>query len=115
MSDRNNVSSQDSGAHPEPVLVFSPSTVEEAEIVRATLVAAGIPAFLKTPSGSPYLGEVDEVLGDIWLNGIYVSSADREAADAVLAAPPLSDEELSAAVDADETTLEEAEKKAKRD
>ena len=114
MSDRNTESSQGAGDHPEPILIFRANNDEEGEIVRATLEAAGIAAFLNTPSGNPGLGELDDGIGDLSPIGVYVSPTDREAAEAVLGESPLSETELSAEVDADTTTLEEAEKKANR-
>lgn len=97
----------------EPVLVYEASTTEEFEVVRATLEAAGIPAYLKSQTVNPFFGAIDEFVDTLWHNGIYVSSANVEAAQTLLNAPPPSDEELIAQEEADPTTLEEAEERVK--
>ena len=98
----------------EPVLVYEASTTEEFEVVRATMEAAGIPAFLKSQTVNPFFGAIDEFVDTLWHNGIYVSPANVEAAQTLLNAPPPSDEELIAQEEADPTTLEEAEERVKK-
>jgi hypothetical protein len=98
--------------HDEPVLVFDAATEEEADVVRATLTAAGIPATLLNSSlnaGAAFA----EGVGDTWRNGVFVSPSNVEAARAVLNAPALSEVDLIAAEEADPTTLAEAEAQIK--
>ncbi len=100
-------------AENEPVLVYETSTTEEFEVVRATLEAAGIPAFLKSQTVNPFFGAIDEFVDNLWHNGIYVSPANVEAAQTLLNAPSPSEEELIAEEEADPTTLAEAEERVK--
>ena len=99
--------------HTSPVLVFDAPTVEEAEVVSATLNAAGIPAFLDHVTVDPIVGGVDTTLGGSWRRGVYVSASHLEAAQAVLSTPPLTEEELIAEEQADGTTLLDAERHAR--
>ena len=84
----------------EPVLVFEAATNEEAQVVRATLDASGIPAFLQFDTNNPIIGAVDDRLGGNWMNGVFVSASDAEAAREIISAPAPSDEALSAEADA---------------
>ena len=93
----------------QPVLVFSPKTQEEADIVRATLEAEGIPAFLRNPNTQAGMSIVAENVDTNWVNGIYVSTSYAEAAQALLNAPMPTEAELTAEEEADPTTLAEAE------
>ncbi len=97
----------------EPVLVYEASNTEEFEVVRASLEAAGIPAFLKSQTVNPVFGAIDEFVDTLWHNGIYVSPANVEAAQTLINAPALSDEELIALEEGDPTTLAEAEERVK--
>ncbi len=97
-----------------PVLVFNAVTEEEADVVRATLEAAGVPAFLQKASANPMLGAIDGVVDDAWINGVFVSAARAREAQDILGETPLTDEELQAAEEADPTTLEQAEERARR-
>lgn len=100
--------------HEEPVLVYQPTTEEEADVVRATLEAAGIPAIQQLPNVHAGFGIVTETVGgDTWSDGIYVAPSNVEAARAILNAPPLTEAELIAAAEADPTTLEQAEENAR--
>lgn len=100
--------------HEEPVLVYRAATDEEAEVVRATLEAAGIPAILQLPNVSAGAGLLTETVGgDTWSEGIYVAPSNIEAARAILNAPPPSEAELAAEAEADPTSLEEAEARVK--
>lgn len=97
----------------EPVLVYTPANNEEADVVRATLAAAGIPALLQSPSVTTVMGAVDAVTRDTGILSIFVASSHLEAARALLNTPALSDAELTAEEEADPTTLEEAEARVK--
>ena len=97
----------------DPVLVFSAATEEEAKIVRATLAAAGLPAFLQKASADPVMGAVDGVVDSAWMNGVFVSPEHAAEARQILESPPMTDEDFNAAAAADPTTLEEAEDKAR--
>lgn len=97
----------------DAVLVMNAETDEEAEVVRATLEAAGIPAFLQMPNPSAGTALLSETVGDTWASGVYVAPADFEAARAILSAPPPSEDELTAEQEADSTTLAEAEARVK--
>ena len=97
----------------EPVLVFTASDNEEADVVRATLVAAGITALLSTPSITTVMGAVDAVTRDTHNLGIYVAASNAEAARVLLNATAPTEAELSAEVDADPTTLAQAEARVK--
>ena len=96
-----------------PVLVFTAGNNEEADVVRATLASAGIPALLQSASITAVMGAVDAVTRDTNDLGIYVAPSNVEAARALLDAPALSEAELAAEVDADPTTLAEAEANVK--
>lgn len=98
----------------EPVLLFNAASEEEADVVRATLEAAGIKATLTNAHLNSGAGMLAETVGNTPFNGVYVSQSDLEAARAVLAAPPPTDEELEAEEAADPTTLEDAEERVRR-
>jgi hypothetical protein len=97
------------GPHDEPVLVHDAASQEDADVVQATLQAAGIPAFQLNPGLSAGAGTIGESVSDTWRNPIYVPAEYVEQAREVLDAPSPSDEELIAAEESDPTTLEEAE------
>lgn len=99
--------------HEEPVLVFDAASVEEAEVVRATLEAAGIPARLENPDSMAGAGTIGETVGNTWSNGVFVMPSHLEAARAILNTPSPTDEELGDESEADPTTLEEAEARIK--
>jgi hypothetical protein len=90
----------------DPILIYEAATNEEAEVVRITLEAAGIPAVLQFASNNPVFGAVDDRLGDVWMNGVYVPAGYAEAARAILNAPPVSDEDLAEEAEAAAGTLE---------
>ena len=90
--------------HAEPVLIASPQSQEEAEMIRATLDAAGITATLEIPA--PNVN--NETFGEVGLSGVYVAASDAEEAQAILNAVPPTEDELSDEAMAGET-LEEAE------
>jgi hypothetical protein len=92
-----------------PVLIFQAATNEEAEVVHATLEAAGIAAILQSNPINPYMGGMDVAMRDTSAMGIFVAPSQAEAARAVLSAPAPSEEELAAEAEADPKTLEEAE------
>ena len=93
----------------EPVLIFTAVDNEEADVVRATLAAAGIPALLQSASVTAVMGAVDSVTRDTHNLGIVVAPSHVEAARALLNAPALTEEELAAEAAADPTTLAQAE------
>ncbi len=93
----------------EPVLIFTAMDNEEADIVRATLSASGIPAMLQSASVTTVMGAVDSVTRDTHNLGIYVAPSNVEAARALLNAPALSEEELAAEAASDPMTLAQAE------
>ncbi len=92
-----------------PVLIFKAATNEEAEVVRATLEAAGIAATLQGNVINPYFGAMDAPMRDAAAMGIFVVPSQVEAARAVLTMPPPTEEELAAEEEADPKTLEQAE------
>lgn len=96
-----------------PVLVFMAGDNEEADVARATLAGAGIPALLQSPSVTTFMGAVDAVTSDTHNLGLWVAPSHAEAARALLNAPAPSDAELSAEVDADPLILEQAEANVK--
>lgn len=99
--------------HEAPVLVFQAASNEEAEVVRATLEAAGVPAYLHHTSADIVMGATDDLLGEAWVNGVFVAASNVEAARTLLNAPMPTEAELIAAEESDPTTLAEAEAKAK--
>jgi hypothetical protein len=101
-----------SGPHSEPVLVFQASTQEELEIVRATIEASGIRAFLNQISPDPVVGAIDPSTGTAWQRGIYVRPEDADTDRALVDDMPLTEAELDAEEQADPTTLIEAEARA---
>ncbi len=98
----------------EPVLIFTAMDNEEADVVRATLAAAGIPAMLQSASVTTVMGAVDAVTRDTHNLGIVVAPSHVEAARALLNAPALTEEELAAEAAADPTTLAQAEAEVRK-
>ncbi len=96
----------------ELVLIYDAPDQTTAEVVCAALQAAGIHAVLQTESRGPALGLL-HYLGMFDHRGVLVAAADAPAARALLKEEALTEEELAAAVDADPTTLEEAEARVK--
>lgn len=90
------------------VLVYDAPDLEAAQVVHATLEAAGIPALLANPDLGPAEGLLPH-LGLGWSHGVFVTPSHAEAARAILNAPAMTEEELVAAEEADPMTLEEAE------
>ncbi|HEV2471729.1 MAG TPA: hypothetical protein VGS41_03630 [Chthonomonadales bacterium] len=103
----------DRSADEEPVLLLNAASEEEAEVVCATLQAAGINATLSNPSPNAGIGIVAETVGNTWFNGVYVAGRDVEPARAVLNAPETTEADLTAEEEADPTTLEGAEARTK--
>ena len=99
--------------HSDPVLIYDAPTEEEAEVVAATLQAAGIAAVLQNPNLSAGAGMFAEQVGDTWRNGVFVPSSQVDEARAILNAPAPSEAELIAEEEADPTTTEEAEARIK--
>jgi hypothetical protein len=98
----------------EPVLVYDAPTGEEAEVVRATLEASGIPAILGSATVNSVVGALDPLVDTEWTHGVFVSPSNLEAARAILNAASPSEEELAAEEEADPTTLAEAEARINR-
>ncbi len=96
-----------------PVLVFMAGDNEEADVVRATLAGAGIPALLQSASITAVMGAVDAVTSDTHSLGIWVAPSQAEHARALLDAPAPTDAELTAEMDADPLTLAQAEASVK--
>ncbi len=92
-----------------PVLIFVPGTNEEAEVVRATLEAAGIRATFQSGTINPYFGALDTPMRDAAGMGIFVAPSQVEAARLLLSEEAPTEEELAAEEAADPKTLEEAE------
>jgi hypothetical protein len=92
--------------------VFQASTQEELEIVRATIEAAGIRAFLNQAAPDPVVGALDPSVGPAWRRGVYVHPSDADDARALINDIPITEAELDAEEQADPTTLLEAEKRA---
>ncbi len=113
MSDRSELSAdaerKASADEHAPVLIFNAASNEEAEVVRATLEAAGIAATTQGMVINPYFGAMDAPMRDAAAMGIYVPPSQVEAAKAVLTMPPPTEEELAAEEEADPKTLEQAE------
>jgi hypothetical protein len=91
------------------VLAFDAPDLESAEIVLATLAAAGLHAAVANPELGPGSGALPH-LGNTWSHGVFVAPDELESALAILSGPPPSEEEFAAAQAADPTTLEQAEK-----
>jgi len=93
------------------VLVYDAPDHSTAELVCATLQAAGFRSVLQNPSGPaaglmPYLGLADS-------RGVLVPASDADAARALLAAEEPTEEELAAEAESDPLSLEEAEARVK--
>jgi hypothetical protein len=99
--------------HADPVLIYEASTGEEAEMIRATLAAAGIPTFQPGDTANPYFGAIDANVDSVWMHHLYVAPSNVEAARALLNTSAPTEEELIAEEEADPTTLEEAEARAR--
>ncbi|MCW3101134.1 MAG: putative prokaryotic signal transducing protein [Chthonomonadaceae bacterium] len=99
--------------HADPVLIYEASTGEEAEMIRATLAAAGIPTFQPGDTANPYFGAIDANVDSVWMHHLYVAPSNVEAARALLNTSAPTEEELIAEAEADPTTLEEAEARAR--
>ncbi|MDE2126299.1 MAG: hypothetical protein KGJ62_06900 [Armatimonadetes bacterium] len=97
------------GVGGEPVAVWEAASEEEAEVVTATLQAAGIPAELERPEPTAGMGTVGEGVAAVWRNRVFVAPEQAEAARAVLSAIPFTTAELTAEEEADPETLEHAE------
>jgi len=95
-----------------PVLVYDAPTIEAADIVCATLAAAGIPATVLNAERGPAEGMMP-YLGFTWAHGVFVAPSNVEAARAILNTPAPTEEELTAEEEADPTTLAEAEARVK--
>lgn len=99
-------------AEEELVLVFDAPNQVTAELVCSTLQAGGIRAVLRNPYAAPAAG---------WMTylvircspGVLVPACEADAARSLLAAQEPTEEELSAEVEANTMTLEEAEDQVK--
>ncbi len=107
------VTANPDAAHLEPVLLLNAGTFEEAEIVRLTLEAEGIPALLQNPDASAGTGMLGDSVNDFAANGVFVAPSDLARAQAVLNAAAPTEAELTAVEEADPMTLEEAEARVK--
>jgi hypothetical protein len=96
-------------SHADPVLIYEAATSEEAEMIRATLAAAGIPTFQPGDTVNPYFGAIDANVDSVWMHHLYVAPSNVEAARALLGASEPTEAELIAEEEADPTTLAEAE------
>jgi Putative prokaryotic signal transducing protein len=99
-------------AHEDLVLIFDAPDQTTAEVVCATLQAAGIHAILQNENQGPASGMLP-YMGLADARGVLVAREDAEAATALLQAQEPTEEELTAEVDADPTSLEEAEARVK--
>ena len=90
------------------VLVYNAPDQTTAELVVATLEAAGIPAVLQHDTLGPGAGLMP-YLGVAWNRGVAVPAAYEQEALAILQAAPPTEEELIAEELEDPVTLEEAE------
>ena len=97
-----------------PVLVFRGASHEELEVVRATLVAEGVPAFLNVDSNDPVLGTTDRGVDGEATIGVYVASSNVAAALAIINAPEHTEEDLAVEAALDPKTLEQAEAEVAR-
>ena len=100
--------------HADPVLIYEATTGEEADTIRATLAAAGIRTYQPGNTANPYLGAIDSNVDSVWMHHLYVAPSNVEAARALLSASSPTEEELIAEEEADPTTLEEAEARARK-
>ncbi len=98
--------------HDEMVLIYDAPDQSTAEIVCATLQAAGIRATVQSPHRGPAAGMMP-YLGLSDARGVLVAPTDVPAARAVLGALEPTEEELAAEEEADPMSLEEAEARVK--
>ena len=96
----------------ELVVIYDAPDQTTAEVVCATLQAAGIQAIVQNQHRGPASGMLP-YLGLADARGVLVASEDADAASALLEAQEPSEEELAALVEADATSLEEAEARVK--
>ncbi len=92
----------------EMVLVYDAPDQVTAEVICATLEAAGITAVIPHTTIGPGSGLLPH-LGLAWSRSVTVPASQVEAAQAILQAHFPSDAELTAEEEADSLTLEEAE------
>ena len=90
------------------VLVYDAPDQTTAELVCATLQAAGMRAVVQNQYAGPAAGMLP-YLGLAYSRGVLVPASEAEAARALLAAQEPTEEEFEAEVEADTMTLEEAE------
>jgi hypothetical protein len=90
------------------VLVYDAPDQTTAELVCATLQAAGMQAVVPHRYMGPAAGMLP-YLGLTYRRGVLVPASEADASRALLAAQELTEEELAAEVEADTMTLEEAE------
>lgn len=90
------------------VLVYDAPDQTTAEIVCATLNAAGIQAHVQNTNRGPASGALPH-LGLAAPRGVLVAPGDASAARALLEAQTPTDDELAAEAEADPVSLEEAE------
>lgn len=97
----------------EHIAVYDAPDQSTAELVVATLKAAGIAAVLPHQNIGPASGVLPH-LGLAWSRNVLVPASQAEAALEVLATLAPTDAELEAEFEADTMTLEEAEARVKR-
>ena len=90
------------------VAVYDAPDETTAQVVCATLQAAGIPARIKNERRGDVAGFLPYLALAVGY-GVVVAASDADAARAILLEQEPTEEELAAEVDADETSLEEAE------
>ena len=100
------------GVSDDLILVYDAPDQTTAEIVCATLQAAGIEAFIQNAHRGPASGMLTH-LGLADPRGVLVAPSDAYAARAVLETRTPSEEELAAEAAADPLSLEEAEARVK--
>lgn len=96
----------------EMVLIYDAPDQTTAEIVCATLHAAGIHAAIQSQYRAPAAGMMT-YLGQSEPRGVLVATSDVPAARTILEAPSPTEQELTAEQEANPMTLEEAEARVK--
>ncbi len=92
----------------EMILIYEAPNQTTAELVCATLKAAGIEAAVPHETLGPAAGMLPH-FGWAWSRGVAVPVSQEEAARAILQAAMPTEAELTAEEEADDLTLEEAE------
>jgi hypothetical protein len=105
---------QNDPGHPEEqyALVYDAPDQATAEMVCATLLAQGLRAVVQNEHRGPAAGWLN-YLGTSYGRGVLVPVSEADAAQAILAAQEPTEEEIIEAMEADGTTIEEAEARVK--